>query len=512
MNCDSYLPSIKKLLDNLSQILNVHYEIRDHDGRVINGLDNDKDSYREFYEKFFKMIVSSGKPRMKKNPNGEKIFGLPLIANAESIGSYVVIHACSPVATSTNRRKSKIHDETVKHNFDGSIIRFVQDQLDHLLLQYAQEKELEDFAAELSLRYEELNFIYEVGGRIGQVEDFDEALHYLLQKAMELVDGDLVFTHIPSKHIMDSITVGQKSCFVGFSGNQLLAKITPPVLKIFQNGCDYLSSKDLQHISNIKAYIESYDDLLILPVKLKGRAEGILLFGKQNKNKVFAISDKKLIAVVSEIISIKVTNAELFRDLKEFLINVMKSFVKAIEEKDEYTRGHSERVNTFSLKIGSHLGLTHKEMESLNYASILHDIGKMGIAEEILTKPDTLTEEEFAKVKQHPLKGYEILKPMKQLEGALPAILYHHERIDGKGYPAGLKGDEIPLLARIIAVADVYDAITSIRAYRTMSKEYAIKEMIQVGGKQLDAEITRIFIKECLGVNLNKSQRKKCRF
>lgn len=97
---------------------------------------------------------------------------------------------------------------------------------------------------------------------------------------------------------------------------------------------------------------------------------------------------------------------------------------------------------------------------------------------------------------------------MKQLEGALPAILYHHERIDGKGYPAGLKGDAIPLLARIIAVADVYDAITSVRAYRTMGTEYAIQEMLQVSGKQLDIEITRIFIKECLGVNPKKGHKK----
>jgi HD-GYP domain-containing protein (c-di-GMP phosphodiesterase class II) len=204
--------------------------------------------------------------------------------------------------------------------------------------------------------------------------------------------------------------------------------------------------------------------------------------------------------------SAKVLSEEHFQDLKEFLFSVMKSFVKAIEEKDRYTRGHSDRVNKFSLQIGSRLGLSSREMESLNIASLLHDIGKIGVSKKILNKTTELTKKEYASIQQHVSKGYEILIPIKQLENCLPIILYHHERIDGKGYPKGLRDKEIPLLAKVIAVADVYDAITSDRAYRdARSSDEAIQEMRRVSGTQLDTDITTIFIEQCLEVNSTKN-------
>ena len=136
------------------------------------------------------------------------------------------------------------------------------------------------------------------------------------------------------------------------------------------------------------------------------------------------------------------------------------------------------------------------DQEALSWAAILHDIGKIGISEKILNKPGKLTQEEFLRIQEHPEKGYTILKPIEQLNESLSAIRHHHERYDGNGYPSGLKGKEIPLYARVIAIADTYDAMTSARSYRAhISHEDALAEIVSVKGKQLDPELVEIFVK-----------------
>ena len=181
--------------------------------------------------------------------------------------------------------------------------------------------------------------------------------------------------------------------------------------------------------------------------------------------------------------------------MKDLLLNVIKTLVFSIEAKDSYTRGHSERVNTLTMMIADTMEISPDEKDALNWASVLHDTGKIGVPEEILTKKGKLTQEEFSLIKEHPERGYRILRPIDQLKESLNGIRHHHERIDGAGYPMGLEGEEIPLHARIIAIADTYDAMTSCRSYRSgLSHENAIAEIIRVKGTQLDPEIVEIFI------------------
>jgi HD-GYP domain-containing protein (c-di-GMP phosphodiesterase class II) len=187
-------------------------------------------------------------------------------------------------------------------------------------------------------------------------------------------------------------------------------------------------------------------------------------------------------------------NVDLYHGLEEFVINMVKSLVFAIEAKDIYTKGHSERVNRFAMLIGERLQLNQNEQDILNWASILHDVGKIGVPESILNKPGRLNEEEFEVIKRHPKKGSDILRPLEQLKSCLPGILHHHERYDGKGYPQGLKGEEIPLCARIIAVADTFDAITSNRAYRPAKAAEKALAIIEDGvGTQLDPACVEAF-------------------
>lgn len=184
------------------------------------------------------------------------------------------------------------------------------------------------------------------------------------------------------------------------------------------------------------------------------------------------------------------------RELKELSEGLIYSFVNAIDAKSPWTKGHSVRVTNYALSIAKEMGLKDKDIETLRIAALLHDIGKIGTYDIILDKPEILTAEEFDLAKMHPVKGAEILMPVKQLQDILPIIRSHHERIDGKGYPNGLKSDEIPLPAKIISVADSFDSMTSERPYRpTPGKEYAVTELKKHSSTQFDPQVVEAFLR-----------------
>ena len=171
------------------------------------------------------------------------------------------------------------------------------------------------------------------------------------------------------------------------------------------------------------------------------------------------------------------------------------SLINALEAKDCYTRGHSQRVTLYSVAIAAHLDLPPARLEDLRYAAILHDLGKIGVREAILNKPGGLTSEEFREVEKHPEVATRILSPIPHFRNILPAILHHHERFDGKGYPGRIAGNTIPLDSRIMAIADTYDAMTSTRAYRpALTDKEATAEIRSCAGTQFDPELVAVFL------------------
>ena len=177
--------------------------------------------------------------------------------------------------------------------------------------------------------------------------------------------------------------------------------------------------------------------------------------------------------------------------------NVLFTIAKIVEAKDYYTKGHIQRVTSYSYSIGLTMGLTERELKTLKIGALLHDIGKVAIPDAILTKKGPLTPEEMEVIKRHPTLGYRICRPLTTMKEALDIILYHHERWDGSGYPKGLKGEDIPPLARIVAVADVFDAISSKRIYNSkpLSREESFKVLEKASGRELDPEIVATFLK-----------------
>ncbi|MBI4690238.1 MAG: HD-GYP domain-containing protein [Nitrospirae bacterium] len=185
-----------------------------------------------------------------------------------------------------------------------------------------------------------------------------------------------------------------------------------------------------------------------------------------------------------------------YKDLEDLFMSLVSAMVHALDAKSPWTRGHSERVANYAVMIAREMGLDEDEIKDLRLAGLLHDVGKIGTYDYLLDKPAKLTDEEFGIVKKHPAQGADILRDIKQLTNIVPLIRHHHERIDGRGYPDGLKGEEIPLGARILHVADSFDSMTADRPYRpSPGSEYAISEFKKYSGTQFDAGVVEAFLK-----------------
>ncbi|NUM87696.1 MAG: HD-GYP domain-containing protein [Bdellovibrionales bacterium] len=179
----------------------------------------------------------------------------------------------------------------------------------------------------------------------------------------------------------------------------------------------------------------------------------------------------------------------------ELLFECLRAIVSSLEEKDSYTHGHSLRVAEYAMLLGEALALPENDLRDLELSALLHDIGKIGIPDHVLMKPGRLTQAEFEIMKSHPVRTARILEKISALERIIPGVKYHHERWDGHGYPDGLRGEEIPLFARIILIADTYDAMTSTRPYRlALDKSIAFEELRRCSGTQFDAKLVEAFI------------------
>ncbi len=194
--------------------------------------------------------------------------------------------------------------------------------------------------------------------------------------------------------------------------------------------------------------------------------------------------------------------ARLYEDLRSTYLRTIRALAQAIDARDHYTHSHSENVSKYSVLIGQEMKLSVKEIEGLREAAELHDIGKIGISDSILTKPGSLTSEEWVQIKTHPQTGSQILEPLTFLSDVIELVKEHHERVDGSGYPAGLKGEEILLGARIIHLADAYDSMISARSYRQVpfTKDAAITEIKDKTGTQFDPEVVSAFLKIVDGI------------
>lgn len=218
-----------------------------------------------------------------------------------------------------------------------------------------------------------------------------------------------------------------------------------------------------------------------------GEALGAITILSDRSSQGSDLEELEFLQGLSSVLAIAVANNRMEERQRSTFLRTMQGLATALEARDDYTRGHSQRVCDLSLLLGAQLGFGHEALEELRIGTILHDIGKIGVPDAILNKPGRLTDDEFERMKQHPVIGFEICKPLQLSEGVLMIIRNHHEKLDGTGYPDGLKGGELPLALRIVCVADAFDAMSSRRPYRgVMDIKVVVSELSKGAGQQFD--------------------------
>jgi putative nucleotidyltransferase with HDIG domain len=236
--------------------------------------------------------------------------------------------------------------------------------------------------------------------------------------------------------------------------------------------------------------------ILCAPLKIGQRIIGIIEIINKIGKPSFSEEDLNLFVILSEQVAIALENLRLYNQLKVLFLNTIGSFARSIDAKSPYTHKHSERVSKYALAIADEISPDNDLKETIELAGILHDIGKIGIPDSILEKSEPLTLDEYKVLKNHPLIGAKIMDSAEEFKEIIPGIKYHHEFYDGSGYPEGIKGDNIPLVARVICIADSFDAMTSERPYRTkLSKKEAVEEIKKYAGIKFDPEVVDAFLR-----------------
>ncbi|MGN6627791.1 MAG: HD-GYP domain-containing protein, partial [Tepidisphaeraceae bacterium] len=237
------------------------------------------------------------------------------------------------------------------------------------------------------------------------------------------------------------------------------------------------------------------DSILAIPLQREEQVLGCIFCVNKTGGEFNSI-DAKLLSSIANQCAIYLENSILFRDAQDLMMGMLRSMVSAVDAKDAYTCGHSERVALVARELATVAGMSPAMVDQIYMAGLLHDVGKIGVPEAVLKKPGKLTAEEFEQMKQHPEIGAHILRDVRQLEPVIPGVLHHHERWDGRGYPAKLAGENIPLAGRILCLADCFDAMTSNRTYRpALPFDTALSEIRNGAGTQFDPELAAAFLR-----------------
>jgi len=341
-------------------------------------------------------------------------------------------------------------------------------------------EENEGLAEEVLRSYEQINLIFEFTHKIAQVTETPEVEARLLSSLGELLHATniAVVSDDDTWRIFD---VSDKPTQL-----QANASAAPTIGAVELDG--------LRRSGKVSVFSRGDSHLLGGPlVRLDGRVD-IVLVTRPREACVFTSGDMLLIESVLSFGGQIISNCELHEKLRRMSVETTRALVSAIDQKDHYTCGHSERVSLLAMMVGRELGLLGSDLQSLEWAGLLHDVGKIGVPEEVLNKPGKLTDEEFEIIKKHPEMGYEILRPIASFQSVLESVLHHHENPDGSGYPYGLTRDEIPYLARILHVVDVFDALSSSRSYRAAFRfDQSLEIIRKESGTKLDSEIVAAF-------------------
>ncbi|NJD91306.1 MAG: HD domain-containing protein [Geobacter sp.] len=358
--------------------------------------------------------------------------------------------------------------------------------------------ELEDKNANLEKVVARLSTLYKVGLAINSNMDSENIFRMIVDTTIETLHADIGYIIIHDKQ-KDALRV---DTLIGHGtlpeGDIYIPKKDTSVSGWVLNNAKPLLISDINdapQFDRFSALGYERKTLVCAPLIVKDEVIGTITVVNKNDGSTYSNDDLGLLTTIAAQASIAIKNAMLYDEQQKTYLNTIHALVSAIEASDSYTRGHSERVTKYSLTIAKRLGLSQERLKIMERAAILHDIGKIGINLALLHKVGRLTDEDVLDLQQHPEIGIRILEPIEFLVDVRLCIVQHHERFDGKGYPNKLKGDDLLLEARVLAIADAFDAMTSDRPYRkALSLDIAVKELLDNAGTQFDPEIVPVFV------------------
>ena len=443
-------------------------------------------------------------------------YSLPDISGLELLALLRKQHVRVPIIMVTGQGNEQVVKEAIRLGASDYVVK-TMDFPEHLvtvvertLAQQDLRIQLDRSKKELLRRNEDLSILLDATTAVASQLDLDKVLAILSQRIGKAISCTFV-----------------KILLLSDCGNRLVVKsayplgnlewdpalgytfeITPGTLifsVISGNAPLLVHTEQIKELDAVPALkrgllgdLERIQSLLIMPITMLGECLGMVVIGerRQWERSPFTQEKSGLAMALVQHAGIAIKNAYHYQLLQKTHLETIIGLAEALETRDAYTRHHGDRAVEYAAALAKELGLTAEQADRLQYAIILHDIGKIGVPDAVLNKPGKLTDEEYALMKTHPVKGANILSKIRFLDRIAPVIRHHHERWDGKGYPDGLVGEDVPIESRIVAILDSYDAMTSDRVYRKApGKEYAINELRRCSGTQYDPRVVEAFLK-----------------
>ena len=381
--------------------------------------------------------------------------------------------------------------------------------------------ELDSLSGEVVRNYEELSLLWSLSSRLGSELNFDKICTILAGEVMNIcpsknisimLDSDIFSNALTMMSLLHQSQITEPKALT-CEGSLLFPKVSIGVhadkaakmtLSKDRGLIGYtfrkkeaLTVHDVHSDKRFEPFPYPVESILIVPLIAEDMVIGAIIASDKLDNEEFLSKEIKLISAIASECALSIKKALLYDEIQSMLFSTAEAFAFAIEAKDPYTYGHSKRVSEMAVQIGLHVGLPPDKLNWIKLAALLHDIGKIGTPEDILHKSEKLTPTEMSKIKEHSVIGAKMVEHIKRMKEIAQWIYYHHEKYDGSGYPAGIEGNRIPLPARIISIADTFDALTSDRPYRkAFTKDEAIGIMRKSIGLHFDPFLFRYFEKE----------------
>ena len=497
---NEYVPMLETarilVVDDEKVIREILADFLTMEGYVVHAVEDGAQALEELHKRSYNLVISD-----LKMPN---LSGLELIQkiSEESIPVLTVIMTgFGTVETAIEAMKKGAYDYILKPFKVEEVIHIVQRGLDRQRLQHE------------NIRLKDALSIYKISEAIATSLSVEKVLDLVLDATIDTVDADVV-----SLLLEDPRRAGRFSERMRKVSKRADPDVEAPPLNLQEALPLFQEDRPLLvHGSRSYRFLEAPPreldrrlvSLCCIPLKLSSRIIGMLNAYSYTRGNKFSEGQRKMLYVLASRAAVSIENARLYENLVDANQDLTKAnvsleenfkqtiigFAHALEESDRYTRGHSERVSMYARLIAIGLRLPGPEIDTIVKVGLMHDVGKIGVRNDKLNKPGKLTPEELAMFRSHPAKGKRIIEPIPFMRDIVPGCYCHHEAWDGSGYPQGLVGDRIPLIGRVVAVADAYDAMTSDRAYRkALPHEIACGELERCTGAQFDPEIVPVFL------------------